>query len=71
MRNFNLYRRLRNINLTLFLIVFSISVLSACGKKGALYLPSDPIPEAKPKAQKVIPEVPEESTESKKKTTEE
>lgn len=75
MRLSNLYT-----NGTLFIIVFSFCMLSACGSKGALYLPADPEPvvsnEANVKSdtesdiQIPAPEVSKDSDESKKKPSE-
>ncbi len=41
MRKSILFPGRRNSNLTLLLIVLCFSTLNACGKKGALYLPTE------------------------------
>ncbi len=47
MLNFTLIILPRNAFLTVLFVVLSVAMLSACGKKGGLYLPSDPEPQVK------------------------
>ncbi|MFV1984148.1 MAG: lipoprotein [Thiohalomonadales bacterium] len=60
---------MRNINLTLLLIVLCFCSLNACGKKGGLYLPAESGSERviKSDPQIITPDDSENAKESKKK----
>ncbi len=58
MLNFTLIFLSRNIFVALLFVVLSVATLSACGKKGGLYLPTEP--ESQVKTEK-----PKESEQSK------
>ncbi|VAW94782.1 hypothetical protein MNBD_GAMMA22-1641 [hydrothermal vent metagenome] len=58
----NLSRLSRNTFLTLLLLILSISILSACGKKGGLYLPVAPAQEVQAEVEKA--KKPEQDTPS-------
>jgi len=74
MRQSNLHQNkyIRKTSFTLFFIVvsFSVLMLGACGKKGALYLPSNPEPVTKTETQTVSPENTTDEDETKKKSSE-
>lgn len=68
------YPGLKNSSLTLILVLLFLSSLSACGKKGGLYLPAEPEPVVKTEAKIVAPiedpEGSEDLQDSKKKPSE-
>jgi len=57
----------RSVTLILVLLMLCVSIFSACGKKGGLYLPTDPEPIAPSEEVKPNSVTAEESNDSKKK----